>query len=402
MNEFLDSIVNFYLKASFGSLAFWAFPLLTLLGIWLLATVGLKIGRRKRKLKSVFKIHRSLMVSSLFVSGVLISLLCYWWATNYFAEHPYEFALLFSLLLALLVPIFVQFSLRSHYRNDGLKELVNQPKTDRQFVRAITFTKKAFGKNKIYYVLPLLGFIFLLFYLYKGTNLIAIVYDNSTSMDDRTASEALNETFDQLEENNQIVFATLNANQGGIGQDTAKADINQIMAARTTTDLVAGTVIAFNNPEEAVGNLGLADNSSPASPISESIWKTWLFIKETKAEQPYRNKLLVVITDGGDNVGASLANGKFFFDDEAFAEYFNPDNVFITDFSQGASSPLIQRFQNAGCDVFPVENRKQDYLDALDHSLSAFKNDWNLVYWTLLITGLLAAIGLLVPPKKVI
>lgn len=402
MNEFLNSIVNFYREAAFGSFAFWAFPIGTLLSIWLLATIGLKIGKRKGRLKSVFKIHRGLIVSSLFVSSVLISLLCYWWATNYFNEHPYRLSLLLSLLLALLVPIFVQFNLRAYYQENGLREITNQPKTEIQNVAAITFTRKAFVKNKVYYVLPALGFIFLLLYLYKGTNLIAIVYDNSTSMDANTANEALNETFGQLEENNQIIFATLNGYAIENGHDSAKTSIDEVMATRTSNDLAAGTVVAFNNPAEAIDNLGLADNRSPTSPIAETIWKTWLFIKESKAEQVYRNKLLVIITDGGDNISASLASGKFFFEDEAFSEYFSPESVFITDFSSGSSSVLIHAFQKAECDVFPAENRKQDYLDALDHSLSAFKNDWNLVYWTLLLTGLLVIVGLLVPPKKVI
>ena len=112
---------------------------------------------------------------------------------------------------------------------------------------------------------------------------------------------------------------------------------------------------------------------------------------------------MVVITDGLDNIlGESVKTGRFFFDDNGFAEYFPTDKVFVIDYSNGQSNPLFQRFQNAGCDIYNVDNNKQAYIDALDNALQSFKNNWFLIYWTILIFSIMTIIGLLIQPKKII
>jgi len=144
-------------------------------------------------------------------------------------------------------------------------------------------------------------------------------------------------------------------------------------------------------------------NQCYGSPICEAIWKTYLFINETKPNETYDKKLLIVITDGADNLLAeSLSIGKFFFDDETFAEHFPADNVFVIDYSNGQSNPFMQRASSAGCDIYPAENNKQAYLDALDNALQSFKNNWFLIYWTVIIFSVFTIIALLIQPKKIV
>jgi len=153
---------------------------------------------------------------------------------------------------------------------------------------------------------------------------------------------------------------------------------------------------------EAKQGLSQASNPCFGSPICESIWKTYLFIKETKTNQLYKNKLLIVITDGKDNIDESLKSSKFFFDDKGFIDLFPPENVFVIDYSIDTSSTFIQRCQNAGCDIYPASNNKQAYLDALDNALQSFKNNWYLIYWTILVYFLFTIVGLLIQPKKIV
>jgi hypothetical protein len=401
MNEFIKSFGGYYRTAQIDTVAFWAFPVGTVIAIWVMTTLGLKIFSKRNKLKTVFVANRAWIISSMIVAFIVISLICIGWSQNYFAQNPLQLSLLISLFISMLIPIVCLLNLRSFYTLEGMKEIINQPKTPLQLDEIITFAKKVFRANKIYFLIPILGFAWLFLCFYKGTNLISIVFDNSASMIKTSASDALSETFDKLQDNNEIVFTTLE----GLKENDpdAKTSMKDIMAVSSPSKLKGGNVIAYNNPLEAKGGLSRISGDCIASPICEATWKSFLFIKTSKQTDTYKNKLLVIITDGEDNVVTDISSKvKFFFDDESFATVFSPDKVFIIDFSTTHSNPFLQRFQTAGCDIYNVENNKQAYLDALDNALQSFKNDWFLIYWTILIFSVLTIIGLLIQPKKII
>jgi hypothetical protein len=401
MNDFIKSFSTYCKTAQFESIAFWAFPLCTIVLVWLLTTVGLKIFSKRKKMKTVFLVNRAWMISSLIAAAILIGIICFFWSKNYFSQHPWQLSLLISLTISMLIPVFCLSNLRNYYTREDIKELINQPKTKNQLEAAITFAKRAFSSNKFYFLIPLLGFSLLLFYLYKGTNLISLVYDNSGSMTQTDAIEAVSETFDNLDENNEITLTTL---EGFAAPDdpTGKPSIKDLIAVSKYSALKGGNVVSFNNPMEAKGGLSQASNPCFGSPICEGMWKTFLFIKETKPNETYKNKVLIVLTDGMDNIDESLKTGNFFFDDEGFSEYFPAENVFIIDYSQGTQSGFMQRCETAGCDIYPAENNKQAYLAALDNALQSFKNNWYLIYWTIIIVALFSIIGLIIQPKKIV
>lgn len=403
MTEFLKSFSTYYKEAEFSSIPFWAFPICTLIFIWLLTTLGVKIFSKRKKLKTVFVINRAWIISSLIAAAILIGLICFWWSRNFFAQHPYQLALLISLTIAMLIPVFSLFNLRSYYTPEGIKEIADQPKTAHQLNNLIVLIKKAFTANKFYFIIPLLGFLLLFLYFYKGTNLITLVYDNSESMQQTTAIDAMSETFANLDENNEIILTTIEGYQQTDVPPVAKKSMKEIMATVKSSSFKAGNIVAFANPADAISGLTQISNECINSPICEAIWKTYLFIQETKPNQTFDKKLLIVITDGADNLLAeSLSSGKFFFDDEKFAEYFPAESVFVIDYSNGQSTPFMQRASSAGCDIYPAENDKQAYLEALDNALQSFKNNWLLIYWTAFIFSLFTIIALLIQPKKIV
>ena len=301
----------------------------------------------------------------------------------------------------MLIPVFSLFNLRSYYTPEGIKEITDQPKTAHQLTDVIVLTKKAFTTNKFYFFIPLLGFLLLFLYFYKGTNLITLVYDNSASMQSTSAIDALSETFEKLEDNNEIVLTTL---EGYLKTDQAisKTNLKDIMVARKYSSLKGGNVVAFANPIDAKNGLTQISNDCNGSPICEALWKTYLFVQETKPNQTFDKKLLIVITDGADNIDATLASGKFLFDDEKFSEFYPSENTFVIDYSNGTSTSFLQRCTSAGCDIYPAENNKQAYLDALDNALQSFKNNWFLIYWTIIIFSVFTIIALLIQPKKIV
>lgn len=401
MEELVKIFGEYIKKAEFSSLIFWIYPICTFLAIWVLTTIGLKIiPKGKSKHTTVFRIHKFWIVVSLFVATIIIALLCFWWATNYFAYNPVQLSLLISLFIALLVPIIVFWMLRGYFTNDDIKEISQQPKTPIQQEEIITTSKKSYQKIKLYYFALLLGFLLLLFALNSGKNLISIVFDNSGSMESKNSIEALSETFDNLGKNNEIVLTTLE----GLGANSlgGKNTINEILAVKNYSQLQAGNVVYFTDPISAKSGLNQITNQVWGSPICESIWKSYLYVKSNLSNNSYKNKVLIIITDGDDNVGNSIQSSKFFFDDEEFANYYTSDKTFIIDYSDGVTNPLLQKFQEVGCETFNVTNTKQDYIDALDATLNAFKNNWYLIVWVVIITSILSIIALLIEPKKIV
>jgi hypothetical protein len=402
MTDFFKSFGAYYKSTDFSSFVCWAFPVGTLLFIWLATTIGVKVFNKRGQMKKIFIINRAWIISSMIAACILISLICFWWSKNFFSNHPYQLPLLVSLTIAMLIPVVALFKLLPYFSPEFIKEITDQPKTANQLNSVIVHTKKAFRRNKLYFLIPVLGFLFLFFYLYKGTNLITLVLDNSGSMIQTTALEALTETFDNLDKNNEIVLTTLNG-PNYKPNTNARKSMNDLMKEKKSSNLNAGNVTAFQNPAEAKNAISQITGFECCSPICESIWKSYLFIRETKSNETYKNKLLVVITDGADNyINESLKTQKFFFDNAAFAEYFPAENVFIIDYSEAGSNIFIQKCSSAGCDVYPAENNKQAYLDALDNALQSFKNSWFLIYWTIIIFSLFTIIALLIQPKKMV
>jgi hypothetical protein len=402
MNNFFKSFSIYYKTTDFTSFVCWAFPIGTLLFIWLATTIGVKIFNRRKQMKKIFIINRGWIISSMSAACILISLICLWWSKNFFADHPYQLPLLVSLTIAMLIPVVALFKLLPYFSPETIKEITDQPKTAHQLNSVIIHTKKAFRRNKIYFLIPVLGFVFLFFYLYKGINLISLVFDNSGSMTQTTALAALSETFDKLDKNNEIVLTTLKGPNYKSDADVRKS-MNDLMKEKKYSNLNAGNVAAFQNPAEAKDAISQITGFDCCSPICESIWKSYLFIRETKSNETYKHKLLVVITDGADNsISESLKTQKFFFDNAAFAEYFPAENVFIIDYSEAGSNIFMQKCTSAGCDVYPAENNKQAYLDALDNALQSFKNNWFLIYWTIIIFSLFTIVAMLIQPKKMV
>jgi hypothetical protein len=400
MEDLLRSF-GYYIKAAeINSFEFWIYPIGTLVFIWLLTLIGLKILSKGKKLKTVFIIHNFWICNSILIGTIIIGLICYRWSINYFSYRPIQLSLLLSLFIALLIPLISLFSLRRFFTNEDLKEIASQPKTQNQLEETITHSKKIFKKTKLLYLVLLIGFIFLLFSLQKGKNLISIVFDNSGSMERKNAIEALSETFDNLDKNNEIILTTLD----GLGENSsgAKSSLNEILGIDDYNKLQGGNVVSFTDPISAKNGLNQITNQCWGSPICESIWKSFLFIKDVKANNSYNNRLLIIITDGDDNIGNTILINKFFFDDETFVSIFPTEKVFLIDYSDGKTNPLLQRFSDSGCESYIVTNNKLDYNEALDSALKSFKNNWYLIYWVIIITVLMSIIALLVEPKKII
>ena len=126
MNDFIKSFSTYSKTAQFESIAFWAFPLCTIVFIWLITTVGLKIFSNRKKMKTVFLVNRAWMISSLIAAAILIGTICFCWSKNYFSQRPWQLSLLISLTISMLIPVFCLFNLRNYYTREDIKEVAKK------------------------------------------------------------------------------------------------------------------------------------------------------------------------------------------------------------------------------------------------------------------------------------
>jgi len=110
--ELIRNFSLYWKEAPFDTFLFWIIPVGTFLLIWLLTIIGLKIFRKRKRLKTVFMINRAWIIASLLIAGIVTGIICYCWTQNIFAKHPYQLSLLLSLTIAMLIPIFSLINLR--------------------------------------------------------------------------------------------------------------------------------------------------------------------------------------------------------------------------------------------------------------------------------------------------
>jgi len=403
----MDAIKDFFLN-------FWQFtkeadilwsiltPIISLSAIWSLTYIGLKLIVKTGRLRTVFMIHRALIVSSLLVAMVLVALICYFWSKNIFAESHLELAFFISLIFSFIVPIVSLILLRGYWEKTKVNEITQQPISAVQAQNNIPFINKAFTKTKIWYLLPFIGFLFLLFSFNIGKNLISIVYDNSISMSGNNAISALTQTFGNLDNNNEIIFTTLNNRKSDLFN--CKTNIKDILEIKQSNRIKVGSCIPYNTPDEARQNFQSTISGADGSPICEVTWKMWLFTKENNiGNSEFKSKLLIIITDGDDlHVKEDLLHNKnFIFDDTELSEYYTPENTYVVDYSPDTTGIVVDKFREYGATIYPAVTSVDDYLSVLDEATRSFKKNIYLIAWTIVICVLGTIIGLFITPKKI-
>ncbi|MBE5322025.1 VWA domain-containing protein [Pedobacter sp. MR2016-19] len=398
MDALLYSLSDYWSNAKFSEILFWVFPFSTFLGIYVLTLILCKLFPVSSPVLTVFSIYRAWIIASMCASLIIVSLISVWWAINFFSSNPWQMSLLLSLILSLSSAAIALLSLKTRFKKNRSNEILEIPATLGKREANFLYVGKRFRKLKIYWLLPLSGFLFLLAGLTKGQNLISIIYDNSASMVQTNAQSALAETFAKLDVRNQITLTTL---EGLDAPDDpqAKTSVTQLINMTDPSALKAGKVMFFENPRAAEEGLAQISNACMGSPILESVWKTFLYT--SKDRETFDNKIMIVITDGLDNMDEKLLTGPFVFEFEEFQNAYPPDKLFVINYGQEGQSNLIKKFELAGCEVTVAGNNKQNYLEALDNALGSFKSDLNILYWTLLTVLIFSVAGIMInPPNK--
>lgn len=386
-------------EADFTSWKFWIIPIITIILVIVLFLILIKLQWSRSKSSEpdriISRIYFEWILSLGLVGLSLIVIASPYlqklWDDFFEGDKSWQLGILLSFLIVMILFIIRIFKYSRLIKNSQLvkvsklQDLISIPITNKSLKNSIIEIKKTFNKRKWYILIPAIGYILYPFYYYynKERNIICIVFDNSSSMSGQNAILALDQIFDKLENNNEIIFTTLDGYMPNDMPPVVKTNMEQIMIVQKSSELKAGKVMHFLNPISAKAGLSQIGTSN-GSPICESIWKTYLYFKENYSENTYDKNVLIVITDGMDNISESITTGKFFFDDPQFAARFSPNDVFIIDYAQ-QSSPLTQRFLQAGCIVHSADTSITGYLSSLEDSLQEFHNTSYLIWWMLII-----------------
>jgi hypothetical protein len=406
MNDLGKQFLNFWKEISFLSWEFWLFPVLTIFFIWLCSTIGLKIfSSKSNKTRRVFAIHLAWIISSLVSAMIIIGLICLFWCIDFFQSHPWRLSLLFCLFIAMLITLITFIRLRSFYSLESFREITPYPQTFMQLESYSTKARKAYSRHKLWYFLPIAGFLFLLFIFIKSVNLISIVIDNSESTNGlnlSTGMEVLSSSLENVGNNSYIYLSCFE------DKSSFKQTFDEITKIKNPASL-SGITVAFEKTQDAVDYLKQISVTNSGSPLCEAIWKNYITIKQSIGSDQYKNKLLLIITDGEELVRTdrlpTFKPNAFFCSIPDFDTFFPSSNIHIIDVVGDVENGKINRFMEeankCGYEIRDGSN-PDTYSLALYDALKSFERNPVLIYWVIIVYVIMALIGFFIPPKRLI
>lgn len=404
IQKFLNSIIEYFNNVSKASSYEWIALLLIIIGIYVILLIIIKLSKKRYVILRQFMLIKSIVISSLIASLILITIILYFWTlTDYYPDHKSQFIHLLCLLISFIISLIALINLRKQFTRENLKQIISQTYTKKEQEDYSNTAKIAFKKLKIFILLPIIGFIILLF-SDTTDKLVSFILDNSSSMEEEIVRgrNALSQTIHELDDNTDIVIGWLTEDKSG---NACKTSISSITNVSDYSKLNGSfriffekrSAIDFLNDQNNIQLIGL-------TPLYEAIWSNFLYIREMESDQYYKNKHLIIVTDGMD---------AFIQDDQEFANfkfceqslhndlYF--DDVFddVTLINLGGDEGLPFFANSEQCNYYIDDGTTLDsYIDSLDRSLEKYKKDWNFVMWIIVIYIIFSLILLSIYPKR--
>jgi hypothetical protein len=407
MNNFLTQVIDAfksYIHGSRWDFEFFIYIFGSIIVIFLLSLFILTVFIKKQDpLKHrLFKILRIGFISSCISLFAIFSVLSIFIVTGSYYAKPLQFSHILSVIIVCIVLTSLLVFFASHFRTSQLVKITLLPVTRFDEVQKREKLSKSFNRMKLWYLFPLLGFLFLLLIYFQPKNLISIVIDNSDTMMEtankgeskyETARDALANTLRNVSYFNHFVITS-------IDRSVTKHDYPTIIS---TTDYgkLRGISQHFDNTSSAISYI----NSIPLggdSPITEIIFNNLLYIQKNLPVESYANCYLLIITDCRENGCLSdIRNSRNYLCNEVkFNNLFSGDQVTLIDLEDNFTNKsyinnpdliLMQRIIDCG---FSIEDGSEldTYRDSLKGVLERFFFDWYIIIWVVffyLINGII-------------
>jgi hypothetical protein len=415
MSEFFNLLFqNFsqYVKLSRWDFEFFLYLFGSLVVIILLTLALLAvINTRRDPLRlRVFQILRVSFIALCIGLFGLIGLISCFVVTGSYYSHPVQFSHLLTLVILSIILVALLFFFSRHFRDSRLHHITPLPVNDKDATDKKSKLNKSFNRLKLWYLLPLAGFLFLLIIYTLPKNLISVVIDNSDTMLEmgqkgeskfETARDALGATIGNIGPLNHFVVTS-------IDRSALKHDFATITS---TTDFskLRGISQFFTDQESTLSYI----TSLPLggdSPITEIIYNNMLFIQKNVPVNKYSNIYLLIITDCRENGCLNdLQEGKNFLCKESrFNDLFTGEQVTLIDLEGNYNNQtyvnnpdliFLQRMIDCG---FTVEDgsTEDSYLDSLSGVLERFFFDKHMILWAIVIYLIHGLFVFLINPKN--
>ena len=418
MNELFPSLSNAFLEyinnANFQNSDFWLAIFIPLLGVYLLSVIVLQVGRNKTLQEAypflrTFEIHRAVMLSSMAVSAILIGLYIYYWSQNLYASRPLQLSHMLSFILVFSIGLLAFYFLRELLGFQNRKNYIKNAITYEEEQENIVLARKQYLNLKWLLLIPIAGFLLLGMLNYKNYNLVSFVLDTSTSMltaNDigevpiETGKTALRKTVNELDQWTDVVITKFE----DASVKPYKESIAEVMSTQGT-GVLSGSNQFFLSTEKA-STLSyintLSEGLSGDSPLCETVWSNFLFVKElseTNSDRPYANVVSIIVTDGAGNLGSEIDG--FLCENVEFFDFFDGlGDINVLNLSnQGEYPGFIDLAQQCNYTVWEGY-QANDFTTALNDILNNYKSDWTFPIWIVIIYTLLLIIGLLIFPQR--
>jgi hypothetical protein len=417
MNEIIRSFNSFYRDFKPTDWHHWAYPVLSLLLVWIFAVLILKLFIKPKfnsTIKRPFYIFKSLYIAVCVVTGLVVLSVCFWWAKGYYSQvYPIQFSQLLTIILLAVFGIIIQVKLRNFFSQDTLTELVKQPISEYEQTNIVNLLKKEFNKNRLWLILPIASFLAVFLFLqFKSKVLISIVMDNSGSMASSDAmkygQDALNKTFSTMSDKyTQVVISSFpdeEPKESGpfknFGELVKTTNPSQVRANTT----IASTLIEASN---LITNLP----GDKEFGLNNAMWNNYLTSKQLTEAQPINERVMLIISDGmefssewyGTNTLCTNADFDEFYEGKVFwidllnreslgskiGEILNMD---------GFSTMMHECYDAQIYNGFTME----DYNIALGNIMNEFELNYMLIYFALGIVLIFALVMFLLTPPSII
>ncbi len=412
-NNVWPTLLKYFQHANLLSLKFWVTPIATVLIMIFMVLIMAKVYRRPYpnsdtnplpgdppvRFTRIFNLWRAWLVAGCLTALLLVAWITFVSRRGEAFRTNYELPTLISFTIAMLCPVIALVKLRGSFTRQKLKNLAPQAHTPREEVRTVTRLRRAFRQTKVWLLLPLLGLAVLFIPGLSKPSLVAILLDNSGSMEEPIAQarEILRTILPQFPNKSKFVITTFD-------REPTYRSIGEIMDVTPgQMDSLSGSVQAFENADEAIAHIE-GVSTDQGSPISEGIWKTYLDVNQ-QDPLTFPNRLFLIITDGKDRrVLYRETDAHYFNGDEGFATVFPSDMVHFIDVrleqdAGGEGESFFRAAESAGMTYNDAQDPEM-YQRVLKDLLSPWTVDKDLVFITVLIFVICALLALFITPKR--
>lgn len=415
MDQFFQELglafISMYYEANLpdGILNLFLMILLSVLVVWALAVVVMRLFLRQAGTDQDGYFRRGMHIrqgwyiaasgAGLIITALIVFLDFSDGIEAFRLNYPFtsRFGFLMMLISTFCIAILSLVSIRKQYDRDKWQEVMRMPLTRTQESHYFQIAWRFFQKIRWFILIPLLGFaIGLGFQKKEYNNLVAIVLDNSTSMQEpiNRGKAALDDVLAGLDAKVEVVVTVLTPGNG-------YGDL-QAITAIGSREALAGSPLHFGDQESAREYISQIEASNPDSPIAEAIWKTFLFSQEyINQGNEFYSQVLIIVSDGE----VSLGNGDFFCSSQEFSDVFGLDNVFLIDVAGNGISPnsantFFQEAYNCGYEVRQGTDLAQ-YSEGVQDALQGVKKgDWYWTIWAVIICIISILITVFINPRK--